>query len=419
MGRANAKRLAIARLISVSGTVAASIALAAVLYSRTGSAAWVAAGALATSLVAGIVTPITGALADRMDRRRLMIASDIAAAIVYGVLAVLIATKAPPIVLVLAAGLGAVFESPFVPASRAALPNLVDDNDLPWANGLLGQVAGLSFAVGPLVGGALAAFIGAPWAMALNAVSFVASAVLVAMITASFQRAGEVAQTRRSGAVREGFRFVAADRILRAVIFSGFVAFIGVGFVIAANPAFAEGSGAGEVGLGALWAGWGIGTMIGASYAHRLIQPGREVGVAVLGFGMQSAALLAASVLPFWVAVAGLTVGGLGGGIADPARQTLVQRRAPDAIRGRVFSVMEAVGWSSFAVSLVAAGVLVDRIGVRPSYLVAGALFVAGTALMAALAGRSSFRLRALPAVSGASSHPKAAIVSGENLAKE
>jgi MFS family permease len=400
--RRNAKRLAVARLISVSGTVAAGVALAAVLYSRTGSAAWVAAGALATSLVAGTVTPMTGALADRMDRRRLMVASDLAAALVYALLAILIFANAPPIALVIVAGIGAICESPFVPSSRASLPNLVDDDDLPWANGLLGQVAGLSFAVGPLVGGALAAFIGASWAMVFNAATFVASAVLVATITASFQRAGEVAQPRRSGAVREGFRFVASDRILRAVIFSGFVAFIGVGFVIAANPAFAERSGAGEVGLGALWAGWGIGTMIGASYSQRLLQPGREVGVAVLGFGMQAGALLAASVLHLWFAVAGLTIGGLGGGIADPARQTLVQRRAPDSMRGRVFSVMEAVGWSSFAVSLVAAGVLVDRIGVRRSYLVAGGLFVGGTLLMAALAGRRAFRLRALPAERGA-----------------
>lgn len=371
--------------------MAASIALAAVLYQRTGSAAWVAAGALATSLVAGTITPLTGSLADRMDRRRLMIGSDIAAAGAFTALAILIAADAPPGVLVAVAAVGAICETPFVPASRAALPNLVDDRDLPWANGLLGQVAGLSFAVGPLVGGALAGFISPSAAMFFNGASFLVSAALIAAIRQSFQHGGRVQRARERGAVRAGFRFVAHDRLLRAVIFSGFVAFIGVGFIIAANPAFAEVEGAGAVGLGALWAGWGVGTMVGSGFAPRILARGREVPVAVLGFGLQSAALLAASVLPFWVAIVGLTVGGLGGGIADPARHTLIQRRSPDAIRGRVSSVMEAVGWSSFAVSLVAAGALVDDIGVRPSYVVAGGLFVAGTLLMAALAGRRAF----------------------------
>ena len=395
-GRREARRLAIARLISISGSIAASIALAAVLYDRTGSAAWVAGGALATSLVAGTITPLTGSLADRMDRRRLMIGSDLAACAAFVLLAVLIAMHAPPVLLVLAAGIGAICETPFVPASRAALPNLVDDSDLPWANGLLGQVSGLSFAVGPLIGGALAGFVSPTAAMAFNAASFVGSALLVGSITQSFQRSGFTNSPHERGAIRAGFRFVADDRLLRAVIFSGFVAFIGVGFIIAANPAFADREGGGAIGLGCLWAGWGVGSILGAGLAPRLLVPGREVSVAVLGFGLQAGAILAASVLPFWVAVVGLTAGGLGGGIADPARQTLVQRRSPDAIRGRVASVMEAVGWSSFAVSLVAAGVLVDRIGIRPSYATAGVLFVAGTVLMVVLAGGKALRWRAL-----------------------
>lgn len=392
--RRDARRLALARLISLSGSIAASIAIAAVLYQRTGSAAWVAAGALATSLVAGTITPLTGVLADRVDRRALMIASDLSAAAAFVALALLVAGEAAPLVLVVVAALAAILEAPFVPASRAALPNLVGDADLPWANGLLGQVSGLSFAVGPLVGGALAAVVGASAAMIFNGVTFLVSAALVWAIRRPFQLAREDAAERPRGAVREGFRFVAGDRILRAVIFSGFVAFVGVGFIIAANPAFAERAGAGEVGLGALWAGWGVGTLIGAGFAPRLLAPGREVAVAVTGFALQATAILLAAILPFWVAVAALSLGGLGGGIADPARQTLVQRRSPDAMRGRVFSVMEAVGWSSFAVSLVAAGVLVDRIGIRPSYAVAGGLFAAGTLLMAILAGAAALRRR-------------------------
>lgn len=380
--RGDARRLALARLISMAGNVAAGVALASVLWTRTHSSGWVAAGALSTSLVAGTITPLTGALADRRDRRKVMIASDLLAAGMFGLLALLIALHAHPGWLLATAALGAVCESPFVPASRAALPNLVDDEDLPWANGLLGQVAGLSFAVGPLVGGALTGLVSGAMAMGFNAATFLVSAALVRSIRRRFDRRHETPAPTRRGMVRAGIRYAWNERLLRAVIVSGFVAFIGVGFVIAANPAFADREGAGAVGLGALWAGWGVGTIAGATLAPRLLAPGREVPLAVGGFALQGVALATAAILPFWVVVVSQTIGGVGAGIADPSRHTLIQRTAPDAMRGRVVAVMEAAGWLSFAVSLTAAGTLVDRIGVRPSYAVAAALFAVGTTLM-------------------------------------
>jgi len=390
--RTDARRLALARLISMSGSSAAAIALAAELWSRTGDPVWVAAAALSTSLVAGLLTPFAGALVDRHDRRRLMLGSDLLGGLVFCVLAVAAVLEAPPLLLVLLAGAAAICETPFVPASRAALPNLVDDGDLPWANALLAQVGGLSFALGPVAGGLLAAAIGAPAALAVNAASFVCSLGLVWSIRRSFGGGpGRVARTR--GAVREGFGFVLGDSLLRATILSGFVAFIGVGFVIAANPALADLLGAGAVGLGALWGGWGVGTIVGARVGGWLLRDDRLVAWAVVGFALQALGLTLIWQLPsITTVVLAVGLGGLGGGLADPARQTLIQRRAPDAVRGRVFATMEAVGWSSFAVSLVAAGVLVERVGIRPSYLLAGMLFAFGTLLMAALAGPRALR---------------------------
>jgi MFS family permease len=219
--RADARRLALARLISMAGNMAAGIALAAVMWERTHSSAWVAAGALSTSLVAGIVTPITGALADRYDRRRVMIGSDLLAAVAFGILAVLVALNAPPATFLVAAAIGAVMESPFVPASRAALPNLVTDEDVPWANGLLGQVSGLSAAVGPLAGGALTGFLSGSVALGFNAVTFVASAWLVHSIRRSLSGDAAVAHASRRSMVREGFGVVRRTPLVRGVIVSG------------------------------------------------------------------------------------------------------------------------------------------------------------------------------------------------------
>ena len=388
--RADARRLALARLISMAGNMAAGIALAAVMWERTHSSAWVAAGALSTSLVAGIVTPITGALADRYDRRRVMIGSDLLAAVAFGLLAGLVAVDAPPATFLVAAAIGAVMESPFVPASRAALPNLVTDEDVPWANGLLGQVSGLSAAVGPLAGGALTGFLSGSVALGFNAVTFVASAWLVHSIRRSFSGDAAAAHASRRSMVREGFGVVRRTPLVRGVIVSGFVAFIGVGFVIAANPALADQEGAGPIGLGALWAGWGIGTIIGATLAPRFLQPERELAIVIIGFTLQGLALGAAAVLPFWFVVASQSLGGIGGGLADPARHTLIQRTVADHLRGRVIAVMEAAGWMSFAISLVAAGLLVDVIGLRESYALASALFLVGTLLLVALRGRAT-----------------------------
>lgn len=386
--RADARRLALARLISIAGNMAAAIALAAVMWERTHSSAWVAAGALSTSLVAGTITPITGALADRYDRRRVMIGSDLLAAVAYGLLAALVALHAPPATLLIAAALGAIMESPFVPASRAALPNLVSDEDVPWANGLLGQVSGLSAALGPLTGGALTGLLSGSVALGFNAVTFVVSAWLVRSIRRSFAAEGVQTHPSRRSMVREGFAVVRRTPIVRGVIVSGFVAFIGVGFVIAANPALADREGAGPIGLGALWAGWGVGTILGATVAPRLLRPGRELPVVIVGFLLQGVALGAAAVLPFWFVVVSQSLGGIGSGLADPARQTLIQRTVADHLRGRVIAVMEAAGWMSFAISLVAAGLLVDVIGLRESYALASMLFLAGTALLATLRDR-------------------------------
>lgn len=391
-GRRDVRRLALARFISMAGSSAASIALAAELWARTGDPVWVAAAALSTSLVAGLLTPFAGALVDRGDRRRVMIASDALGGAVFVALAVAAFLEAPPLLLVVLAGSAAVMETPFIPASRAAVPSLVGDGDLPWANALIAQVGGVSIMLGPVIGGALAGGIGAPAALAANASSFVASLWLVASIRGSFGTR-PCGMARERGAVRAGFAFVASEPLLRAVIASGFIAFIGVGFVIAANPAMADLLGWGATGLGLMSAAWGLGVIVGARLSARLLRSERLVTWAVAGFALQGVGHLAIWRLPDLATVlAAFAVGGLGGGIADPARQTLIQLRAPDAVRGRVFATMEAVGWTSFAVSLVAAGALVGSVGIRPSYLVSGALFLLGTLLMAVLAGPRGLR---------------------------
>src|SRR3954464_5127513 len=141
-----ARRLALGRLISLAGGSAAYIALVAAIYGQTGSALWVSA-AIFSSVVASAIPPApAGWVSDRYDRRAVLIASDVAAA---GVSLVMAATSHHALALVLLLGAGSIASAPFAPASAAALPNLVDDADVPKANGLVAATSSAGYLVGP------------------------------------------------------------------------------------------------------------------------------------------------------------------------------------------------------------------------------------------------------------------------------
>ncbi|MCW2928425.1 MAG: hypothetical protein JWM86_2393 [Thermoleophilia bacterium] len=396
--RAAARRLALARFVSVFGSSAASVALSWHLWETTRSSGWVAAAFLSGSLVLGLASMPAGMLADRVDRRRLMIASDLAAAACFGLLAVAAWTDAPPLVLVLLMALGALAESPFMAASQAAIPNLVEDADLAWANALLARIQTIVSMVAPAAGGALAGLLGTQAVLGANAVSFVASAVLVASIAVRFNRdlgSERVAEsvTDDTGPTRtRAIRIAWRDPLLRATIFPGFVAFVGVGFAAVANPRLAERYDLGAFGLGVLWSAPMVGALVASLVVRRLLEPGREFGVVVAGFALHGVGLGIVSVTdPLALALTGMFVLGIGIGITAPARQTIIQRRSTDDVRGSLFGLMESIGWISFAVSGVAAGWFVDGVGTRGAYGVAASLFFAGVGLQLMLrTGRAS-----------------------------
>ncbi|HYU94511.1 MAG TPA: MFS transporter [Actinomycetota bacterium] len=180
--KAAVRRLATARLISITGGAAAYTALMFTVYERTRSPAWLSATLLLTFGVNGFVAPLAGAIGDRFDRRRVMIVSDLGGVAAFAVMAF----AGDPAWLLALAFVSAVVETPFWMASAAAIPNMVEPSELSWANGLisLGRNAGVM--VGPAIGGVLVAAIGPAWVFGLNAVTFAVSAVLVWTVRAPF-----------------------------------------------------------------------------------------------------------------------------------------------------------------------------------------------------------------------------------------
>lgn len=198
--RTAVRRLAAARLISITGGAAAYMALNFSIYERTGSATWVAAALFLTFGTVGFTSPFAGLLGDRFDRRRVMIVSELLGAAAFGVMALV----SSPALLLAVAFCSALAEAPFFSASTAAIPNLVEEKDLGWANGLvaLGRNAGV--VVGPIIGGLLVVSVGAGAVFAMNAVTFVVSAAMIATVSGRFN--GDRAGAEEFKGLRAGFR---------------------------------------------------------------------------------------------------------------------------------------------------------------------------------------------------------------------
>ena len=154
--RTSVRRVAVARAISLMGSQAAFAALAYIVYRLTGnSAAWVSLTLLLTLGLQGLVQPVASWFGDRFDRRRVLVISDLLAAAGF----VALAFARTPGQLVMIAAVTAVLESPVWAVAAAAIPNLVDDDDLSWANGQVAIGRNLGNFAGPLLGTAIAAAI--------------------------------------------------------------------------------------------------------------------------------------------------------------------------------------------------------------------------------------------------------------------
>jgi len=370
------RRLAAARLISITGGAAAYAALMFTVYERTGSATWLSVTLLLTFGVAGIFAPLGGALGDRFDRKRVMVASDLLGAACFGAMAFL----RDPGWLLGFAFLSAIVEQPFWSASAAAIPNLVDEERLAWANGLVALGRNTGIMVGPALGGLLVGAIGPGWVFGLNAVTFVVSGVLVSSVRARFQDAREDAAQHRG--LRAGFVFLARERVLRTIVFAWTALVLGMGFVMVADVPLVEHFRAGPLGYGLLIGTWGAGSVLGSLAGRRLTEE-KEPRALFLGMALIALSTGAIAVSPWFVPILVMSVmSGFGDAVTMVAEQGIQQRRTPDAVRSRVVSASEAIVTVAFALSLAGAGPVLEALGPQNVYAIGGATALAGSAVL-------------------------------------
>jgi predicted MFS family arabinose efflux permease len=372
------RRLAVARLISIAGSAAAYTALMFTVYERTHSAAWLSATLLLTFGVNGMVGPFAGAIGDRFDRKRVMIVSDLLGVACFGAMAF----ARDPGLLLGFAFVSAVVETPFWMASGAAIPNLVPEDRISWANGLVSVGKNLGITLGPAIGGALLPFLGASRVFGLNAISFAISAALVASVHGRFSGDRTSEEHHEHRGIRAGFRFIRNDRLLRALTLAYVVMIGGMGFVMVADVPLVEHFGAGALGYGLMITCWGAGSVAG-SFVGRWLNEEKEPRALLLGMLLVGFATAAIGVSPWFAPVLAMTLfAGIGDAIAIVADQGIQQRRTPDVVRSRVMAAVDALVTVSFAIALVFAAPLLRAVGSQHMYLIGGGASLIGAVLL-------------------------------------
>jgi MFS family permease len=363
--------LFLATLASSIGTWLAFVALVVDVFDRTEDANWVSALLIAEFLPLIAVGILAGRLIDRSSRRWLLVSADLFRVAVFCVLP--FATSALQIVLLaFAAGIAT---SLFRPAVYAGVPNLVADRDLPQANGLLQTADNLTWALGSLVGGALVAASSPDTAYWVNAGTFLVSALLVSRIRESLEEERAPSLGRWRDLV-EGLALATRERALVTVLVAWSIvmlanAGVNVAEVVLAKDVF----GAGDFGYGVLVAGTGTGLVLGSLFGGGWIEQRGMTGPYVLSIGLMAVGIGAAAVAPnVWLAAIAVVLAGVGNGAAVVCNAVLVQRGAPDRLRGRAFTVVMSVGYAVLGLGMVIAGFLTDALGARAVWGMAAVL---------------------------------------------
>jgi MFS transporter, DHA3 family, macrolide efflux protein len=367
--RSNVRRLAVGRLISMTGGAAAYTALMFTVWDRTHSGAFQSFTLLLTFGVTGILGPLTGTLGDRFDRRRVMIWSEVVAAVFYGVMAVV----QLPITLVLLAFGSAVTESPFWSSSAAAIPNLVDtEDDIAWANSLIAIGRNAGIMVGPVIGGLLVTTLGASWVFGLNALTFAVSVLLTLSVRGSFAGRRNHEEEEAHRGLAAGLRFLWREPVLRLITIAWLVFVMGAGMGMVADAPLAEKFGAGSIGFGLLITCWGGGSVLGSLLARKLTRRTEPLWMFLGAVGI-AIGHLGVGLAPVYVAVLvfGLIMG-TSDGVTIVAEQGIMQRRTPDAVRSRVVAAYEAVLSLGLAFAYIFGGPALKAFGPQGVYLVGG-----------------------------------------------
>jgi MFS family permease len=370
-------RLFFAHSISRAGDAFNTVALVVLVFRLTGSGVGVAATVAFEVAPVLLFGPVAGLLADRLSRRRVLVAADLVRAVLAGLLAV--AHGSLVVAFFVAFGLSAGSVA-FNPAVSAVVPDLVDDDELVDANSALWTVAVVAQIVLAPVAGLVIATLGVGAAFGINAVSFGASALILTRL----RTAGVPAAASEHGwrGVAAGWIAVRRDRLLGRLAVVQVLAAFSAGATSGLLVVLAsERLHVGASGFGLLLAAIGVGAALGPTLLRRFIRPGQRgwlFGPYALRGGVDLA--LATTTSP-WIAGGALGLYGVGTSTGMVAYQSTVQASVPAETRGRTFALFDILWQATRLVSLAAGGIIADTLGIQAVYVLGGALLLIACAV--------------------------------------
>lgn len=367
--------------VSSCGDWLYNVALLALVFERTGSATWVAVTTAARVLPVVVLGPIGGVLADRYDRRRLMIASDLFRAVLMVALAGVAAAGLPIILAPVIAAAATAASVPQPPCVAACTSRFVADGELQRAQALRSAIGQAAVVVGPAVGAVVLMASTPTVAILLNALTFLGSAAAIFSVApgAAFRPA-----VRESGApvasmlaeISDGARALrgapaALTLIAADVLCSAVYGLLTVTLVLVSRKI-----GAGNSGYGLLLGAFGGGGVVGAIVTARIsarAQWRRTLALALSLVGVPLAALGVAPTLPLALALA--LLGGGGMVVGEVLSETALPRLLDDAVLARAYGLVFPVSILGIVVGSAVAGPLLALFGVTGA-LAASGLFV-------------------------------------------
>lgn len=385
-GRGALLRLLAALAVSQVGSWLYNVALLAVVYQRTHSATWLAVTTAARIVPIVVCGPLGGIVADRWNRRRVMITSDSVQAATMLALAA-VASAGWPIALAPAlAAVATLAASPYPSCVAASMPRLVDPDRLARANGARSAIGSASIVIGPALGGLLLAVASPTAAFVANGVSFAVSALVVASIRHrdAFRPAVPDAVPHLVADLAAGLRALRGSRTALRLVGADVSCSLVYGAETVLFVLLVRAIGLGMDGYGWMLAATGAGGVIGAVVAPRLTGSARPrqvlagalltVAVPLFVFAVTSSAA---------VAIVLAALGGAGAIVVEVLADTGLQQCLDEEVLGRAYGLALTAALGGIVLGSVIAAPLAALLGVRGALLALGALVIVHALVLA------------------------------------
>lgn len=364
----NYRRTWAGQVVSEVGDHFNNIAVFSLALAHTGSGMVVTGVMLSRAIPAMLAGPLAGVVLDRLDRKRVMIASDLVRAVVAAGFILTVNYPRPWLMYVLSGLL--MFASPFFTSGRSAiLPAIANKEELHTANSLTQTTGWTTLVIGTFFGGASVTQFGYQWAFLLNAASFLFSAWSIGRLKPSGNgfRAREES-LNETEVVRPWHEYTEGLRYMRSTPLVMGIALVNVGWATGGGAAQILFSLFGELvfkrgpaGIGIIWGFAGIGLLIGGALGHwlgaRLTFSGYKRTIIFAYIVHGGAYIIFSQMRQFGWALFFIALSRAAVAVSSVLNMSQMLRTVPNEFRGRVFATMESMLWSTMMVSMTAAGI--------------------------------------------------------------